>query len=262
MSTDISLVCQFNLEYRNGLIPHLIECMEQLFSSFDLNIKKIFTSFGETVRSPGYNKFKSFINPEHFYTISFQSDYNDRNFEPETRLYTRINNSPAKGTEYVLPEPLVKFTVVINDAALLKNAENTYKKIILVLSGIPQIRMVGYSFQLPNSYGAVSFSAGILRKPGMSPALKALARWYNDSNTKRSVLGLYNCFTNLTPNQHNILINLFGQENINTVNGVIFFKNGSMTKFDLNDYFSSVEYCRLCDKLKPEFCFLKMDGVG
>ncbi len=261
MPTDISLVCQFNLKCRNGLIPHLVECVEELFSSFNYNIKKIFTSFGETVRSPGYNKFKSFINPDHFYTISFQSDYNSRDFEPETRLYIRIDNSPTKGSEYVLPEPLVKFTVVINDLKLLESAEKTYKTLLLALSNIPQLEMVGYSFQLPNSYGAVSFSVGILRKPDMSPSLQALARWYNDSNTKRSVLGLYNCFTGLTKEQYDALKKTFGQENIDTVNGVILLKNVSMTAFDINSYFSSSEYCRLCDRLKNEFSFLRMDCV-
>lgn len=257
MLNDTSLICQFNLNHCNGLISHLIECAEELFSLFNYKPKKIYTSFDRKVWSPGYKKFKSFANPDYFYSISFQSDYNSCDFEPETHIYMCINNSRTKGSEYILPEALVKFTVVINDAELLKNTENTYKDILLSLSEIPQVKMTGYSFRLPNRYGAVSFSRGILRKSNMSHSLQKLAGWYNESNTERSVIGLFNCFTGLTEKQNSVLKSLFGQENVEIVNGITLFKNESMNVFDFDNYFTSVEYNRLCDKLESEFCFLR-----
>lgn len=254
MLNDTSLICQFNLEHRNDLIPQLIECVEELFSLFHYKIKKIYTASEEKVRSPGYKNFKSFINPAYFRTISFQSDYNRCDFEPETHMYIQINNSRTKGTQYVLPESLVKFTVVLNDAERLKNIENTYKDILLTLSKIPQVKMTGYSFQLPNRYGAVSFSLGILRKQNMCRSLQNLARWYRDSNTERSVIGFFNCFTGLTKEQNDVLKNLFGQENVEIINSITFFKNESVKNAsDVETYFTSAEYERLCDKLEPVF---------
>lgn len=257
MLNDVSLICQFNLSHWNGLVSHLIACTEEIFSLFDYKIKKIFTSFDRKVWSPGYKKFKLFTNPDYFYSISFQSDYNSCDFEPQTHLYVRIDNSRTKGSEYIFPEPLVKFTVVINDAELLKNAEKTYKGILLLLSKISRIKLTSYSFRLPNSYGAVSFSQGILRKPDMSDSLKYLARGYNGSDIERDLIGLFNCFTDLTKRQSDVLKKLFGEENVEVLNDITFFKNESINALGLDDYYTSAEYCQLCDKLETEFCFVR-----
>lgn len=256
MFNDTSLICQFNLRSRDGLTNDLIECSEALFAEFNYKIRKIYTSTCEKVLSPSYKKFKSFINPDYFYSIRFQSDYNSKDFEPQTHLYTNIDNFGVKGTEYTLPEPLVKFSVVINDAELLKNPGNIYKDILSVLSKIPQIEMAGYSFLLPNSYGAISFSLGILRKMDMPPSLKNLARWYSDSNCQKSVIGLFNCFTGMTKNQAAILIDLFGKQNVEAINGITFFKNEAMNSSDIESYYTSAEYNKLCDEAGSEFCFL------
>lgn len=261
MLNDTSLICQFNLAYCNELTNYLVKCTEILFDQFNHKIKKIHTSSAEKVYSPSYKKFKSFTNPGYFYTISFQSDYNREDFEPQTHIYSHINNFWVKGTEYVLPEPLVKFTIVINDAELLKNADSIYKDILSVLSEIPRVNAAGYAFLLPNTYGAVSFSDGILRKLNMSDSLQNLARWYRDSNMKKGVIGLFNCLTPTSKKQIILLKDIFGKHNVETINGITFFRNEQMSSYDIEDYFISVEYNRLCDKLKSEFCFLRTDYI-
>lgn len=259
MLNDTSLICQFNLNHYNGLTPHLVECAEELFSLFNYKIKKIHTSSAEKVYSPSYKKFKSFANPGYFYTISFQSDYNREDFEPQTHIYSHINNFWVKGTEYALPEPLVKFTIVINDAELLKNADSIYKDILSALSEIPQVNAAGHAFLLPNTYGAVSFSHGILRKLNMPDSLQNLARWYRDSNVKKGVIGLFNCLTPTSKKQIILLKDIFGEHNVETINGITFFRNEQMSLYDIENYFISMEYNRLCDKLESEFCFLRAD---
>lgn len=262
MLSDTSLVCQFNLEQCNDLITHLAECVEELFSLFHYKVKKAYTSSGEKVWSPGYKKFKSFENPDYFDTIRFQSDYNSNDFEPQTNIYMCIDNSWTKGTPYVLPKPLVKFTVVVNDSELLINSGNVYRGILLSLSNIPQVKLTGYSFQIPSVYGPVSLSFGILRKPNMPHSLQNLARWYRESDTKRSTIGLFNCFTKLSEQQICILNNLFGKENVQTKNGITCFKNGFMNTSNLDYYFASEEYNGLCKKLESDFCFLRNDYIG
>lgn len=156
----------------------------------------------------------------------------------------------------MFPIPIVKFTIVVNDVELLNNVENIYKDILSVLSEIPQVNIVGYSFLLPNNYGAVSFSAGILRKPNMSQSLQNLARWYSDSSTKKSVIGLFNCLTAVSKRDILLLKGVFGQQNVETINGITFFRNELMSSFDIENYFISADYKKLCDKLDLELCFL------
>ncbi len=252
INTDISLICQFKLMYYDGLISALSQCMEDLFDVFNLKIKRIHVSTDIKGWTPSYKYYQTFINLDYFYKIAFQSDFNKSDFEPRTRLYTKIDNWGVKGTQFVKPTELVKFTVVVSDPMLLEDMYVTYKSIISALSKIAVTNLTGYSFLFPNDYGPISFSSGILRKLNMPDSLVNLAQWYNSDFSKLTI-GLYNCLSIVSNEQLSFLHNTFGEKNVETVRGVTIFKNESLNKLYFDDYFISSEYNCLCDEFEKYF---------
>lgn len=254
---DYSMICQFALAARDNLTERLIKAAESIFAAIGCIVKKIYASSGEKSRSYGRNEFKRLVNYDYFYSIEFRSDFDREDFEPQTQLYTNIDNSAVRGNPYVKPKSLVKFTVVVREE-LLNNTDQAFAKIISTLSEISDVLLSGQAFLLPNSYGAVSFSHGIARKINMPEPLQNLLVWERESDVKKGFVGLFNCFSGLTKNQTELLESLFGKENVKTAGRLTWFRNEDMNTLDIGDYFMSEKYDKLCGELEASLPFERL----
>lgn len=172
-SNDESLICQFNMNYYHDLPRYLAFQSEKYFITLDMN-KNILGKKKKKLWAPPYKRYKVLLESDEFLNLDFQSDFNRKDFEPQTRLDIDVN------TRYINSLGVIKYSIIINDKQLLSNIWNTYKMLIEIISKIKNISISGYSFLLPNYYGAVSFCAsGILCKMNMPCSLNNLASWYS-----------------------------------------------------------------------------------
>lgn len=258
---DYSMICRFALTARDNLTERLIKAAESVFAAMGCNVKKIYASSGEKSRSYGRNEFKRFVNYDYFYSIEFRSDFDRADFEPQTRLYTNIDNSYVRGNPYVKPKPLVKFTVVVRDE-LLSSKNETFEKIASALSEMSDVPLSGQAFLLPNRFGTVSFSHGIARKINMPEPLQCLLAWERGYDVKKGFVGLFNCFSGLAKKQVELLERLFGKENVKTAGGLAWFVNGDMDTLDIGGYFMSEKYDKLCGELSASLPFERLQSFS
>ena len=255
INTDnASLISQFNIKNDWTSIMDIIDVIENIFREFGYLIKKFYYSKNHKVYSPSYNKFKCINNydTDVISGMSFQSDFNKKDFEPNTRLDIEVN------MRYINSKNIVKISVVINDNFLLNDIYSTYKKIIVTLSENSDLFLSGYSFLLPNYYGAVSFSSGILRKLNMPCALKNLAGWYANSDLINSTICLMNCFSDLSDDQNQCLVDIFGKDNVFRINNVTAFINPFAENIDIADYIISDNYNEICNMLEQKLPFKRL----
>ena len=250
-SSEVSLVCQFNFKYDNNELDLiLISSIEVLFSIFNFTIKKIcLSSIHGKIYRISHKKLNSILNDlnNEFKYINFRSDYNSGDFEPNTRFYVQLNK--FKG--------LLKVSVIIKEQHLFDNDFDMYKTIVEELSKSNSYSFTGYSFYIPNYYGPVSFSFGILRRTKMPKDMLNLAQWYTKSNLIKSTIGYLNCFSNLSEYQIQFLIDTFGSDNVSRINNATIFRCNKAFLSDDASYFDSVEYAELCDKFEQELPFVR-----
>ena len=253
-SENTSLICQFNIRDNGISIVDIMDAAENIFQKFGYSIKRFYYSKNRKAYSPSYNKFKkSGINDADLIRgMSFQSDFNREDFEPNTRLDIEVN------MRYAHSKNIVKISVVINDNSLLNDICSTYKDIIISLSEKNILFLSGYSFLISNYYGAVSFSGGILRKFNMPCALLNLANWYGDSDLINSTIGLMNCFSDLTEEQDECLIDIFGKENVFKINNITAFANSFAENMKIADYIVSDNYNEVCKTLEQKLPFKRL----
>lgn len=253
-NSDNSLICLFNISSTNASIVELVNIIELIFEKYEYPIKKIYYSECRKTRvlSPKkINQFKETVLPG-VDSISFQSDFNKTDFEPNTRLYVYLNN------RYIESGQIIKLGIVINNGIEQDELLNNYKMITECLSNINNIKLSGYSFLFPNYYGAVSFSCGIIRKPDMPCTLNNLSGWYGGTDLYNNVLGLMNCFSNLSESQINILLSVFGKENVCTLNNLTITYNHHIRNMDISDYINSENYNSICNILENGIPFKRM----
>lgn len=180
--------------------------------------------------------------------LSFRSDFNSKDFEPNTRLDIEVN------MRYIHSNNVAKLSVVINDNFFIDAIFNVYKRIIAVFADNSyQLTLSGYSFLLPNYYGAASFSSGILRKFNMPCSLENLASWYSSADLVNGTLGLLNCFSDLSVEQNKYLFNIFGEENVYVTNNITAVYNVAAESESIADYIESDDYNCKCLKLEKSF---------
>lgn len=257
-SNDVSLVCRFNVDANSLPLLSITSIIESVFQEFGFEIKKFYYSNSRNVYTPRYAKFKTVYRDDmsSIETMSYQSDFDRKDFEPHTRLDVDINML------HIESRGIIKINVVINDHELLKNVFNTYKRIVTCICSKTAIRLSGYSFLLPNNYGAISFSSGILRKMNMPCALKNLARWYPDADVINSTICLVNCFSNLTEYQNQCLTDIFGESNVYQINNVTVIYNSFAENMNISDYIVSNNYNELCDAMEELLPFKRLDYCG
>lgn len=248
-SYDESLICQFNISYHNDLPRYLALQSEKLFSNFGYEIKKIYWAKEKKLWTPCYKRYKALLESDEFLNLDFQSDFNSKDFEPQTRLFVDID------TRYINSFSLIKYSIVINDRQILNNIWDTYKTLIEIISEIKNIRISGYSFGISNYYGAVSFASGILRKINIPCSLKNLAAWYTDADLINSTICLMNCFSDLTEYQNQCLIDVFGKDNVFKSNNVTAFINPYAENMNIADYIVSDNYNEICKTLEEKLPF-------
>lgn len=254
IADNVSLICQFNIDNGSTSIVNLINFAENLFLEFGYLVKKFYYSKEHKVFSPKYNKFKlTSMDCNYISGISFQSDFNNKDFEPNARLDIEIN------MRYIDSGNIVKLSVVINDNVLLDDIFNTYKTIIAVLAkNNNKLSLSGYSFLLPNYYGAVSFASGILRKMNMPCSLKNLASWYVSADLVNSTIGLMNCFSDLSEYQDQCLIDIFGKDNVFSINNVTALINPYAKNMNIADYIVSDNYNLICKELECKLPYKRL----
>ncbi len=250
----MSLICQFNIKYIPGIVNYIVTKMEEMFSCFGYDIKKIWLSTKAKILSPNYKKFKSLLDIEmfQFEDLSFQSDFNSHDFEPNARCYTYLNN------RYIHSKSIIKLSVIINDKNIIIDFFDVYKKMICILSENSECYLSGYSFLISNYYGAVSFATGILRRMNMSRSLKNLAGWYSSSDIENGTICLLNCFSNLNESQNHYLENVFGEENFFKSNGISAFYNRFAEGVDISDYLISSNYNLICNSIEERVPFKRL----
>lgn len=258
---DFSMICQFALSAREDLTGELIASTESFFAAMGCGFRKIYASAEEKSRSYGRHEFKRMVNYDYFCLIDFRSDFNSADFEPQTRLYANIDNSLVRGTPYIKPKPLVKYTLVVREE-LLENADDVFAKIVSLLSEIPSVSISGHAFLVRNSFGAVTFSHGIATKINMPNALQNLLNWRWEFDLESGFLGLFNCFSGLTKKQIGLLKTMFGKENVGTVGRLAWFKNEDMNTLEIGDYFTSERYRKLCGALEEELSFKQLEFIA
>lgn len=247
---NTSMICQFNIDNNSITDNDLINTIEATFHKFEYPIRKFYYSQNHKVYSPNYSKFKlSNTNFESIVGLSFQSDFNSKDFEPNARLDIEVN------FRYIASKNIVKLSIVIDDKILLDDICTTYKKIITILSENNNLSISGYSFLLNNYYGAVSFSSGILRRLNMPCSLKNLAAWYSSADLINSTIGLMNCFSNLTEYQNQCLIDIFGKDNVFRLNNVTAFINPFAENMNIADYIISDNYNEICKMMEEKLPF-------
>ena len=251
---DMSYMCLFNIRSDSITVTDLVDCVENIFLELNYPIKKTFYSKNNRVYSPKSSIIKCIENAQlsNFLGLSFQSDYNKEDFEPNTRLYVDIN------LRYVNSKNTIKISIVVNDKKYLYELLNTYKLITKMLINNRRIILSGYSFLIPNLYNPVSFSIGILRKPDIPISLKNLASWYSSSDFINSTVGLVNCISNLTDLQNQYLKLVFGEDNVFIENRVTVFYNQLLNRMRTVDYLSSSNYNEICDKIEVEIPFKRL----
>lgn len=248
-SNDESLICQFNMNYYHDLPRYLAFQSEKIFYNFGYEIKKIYWAKEKKLWAPPYKRYKVLLESDEFLNLDFQSDFNRKDFEPQTRLDIDVN------TRYINSLGVIKYSIIINDKQLLSNIWNTYKMLIEIISKIKNISISGYSFLLPNYYGAVSFASGILRKMNMPCSLNNLASWYSSSDLVNSTIGLINCFSDLTEYQNQFLMNIFGKDNVIKFSNITIFYNSYAENLNIADYIVSDNYNEICNMLKQKLPF-------
>lgn len=248
-----SLICQFNITYYDDLPRYLAVQSEKIFSKFGYEIKKICWMTEKKLWTPYYKRYKVLLESEDFLNLNFQSDFNRKDFEPQTRLYVDVN------TRYINSLGVIKYSIVINDKHLLSELKNTCQTLTSIISENKNICMSGYSFFLPNYYGAVSFSSGILRKFNMPCSLKNLASWYSSADLVNGTLGLLNCFSDLSVEQNKYLFNIFGEKNVYVTNNITAVYNVAAESKSIADYIESDDYNCKCLKLEKKLPFKKLN---
>ena len=179
--------------------------------------------------------------------IDFMSDYNARNFEPDARLYIQIFNHIK--TKLLL--------VVIKDQALFNNIIDVYESIVDAILMPNYNNVSGYSFYVPNYYCPISLAAGILRSFNMPKDLTNLAKWFVSPDCTKSTIGIYNCISNLSEKQIQVLGRVFGTNNVWLMkNAAIFVYSKAILDSEYN-YFTSEEYLDICSKLEYELPFVR-----
>ena len=248
-SHDESLICQFNMSYYHDLPRCLAFQSEKIFLNFGYEIKKIYWTKEKKLWTPPYKRYKVLLESDEFLNLDFQSDFNRKDFEPQTRLYVDVN------TRCINSLGVIKYSIIINDKQLLSNIGDTYKTLIEIISEIKNISISGYSFLISNYYGAVSFASGILRKMNMPCSLKNLASWYVGADLINSTIGLMNCFSDLTEYQNQCLMNIFGKDNVFNFNNITAFINPYAENMNIADYIVSDNYNEICKMLEQKLPF-------
>lgn len=249
IADDVSLICQFNISYYQDLPRCLAFQSEKVFLKFGYEIKKIYWAKEKKLWTPPYKRYKALLESDEFLSLDLQSDFNRKDFEPKTRLYIDIS------TRYIDTLGVIKYSIIINDKRLLSDIWGTYKKLIEIISEIKNISISGYSFLLPNYYGAVSFASGILRKMNMPCSLNNLASWYSGSDLVNGTIGLSNCFSDLTEYQDQCLMNIFGKDNVVKLNNITAFYDTYAEDLSIADHIVSDNYNEICNVLEQDLPF-------
>lgn len=257
----MTLICRFNLRFYEDMTARLVECTEKIFSAFGYEFKKIFTYTADKTRAPYLKEFRSYTNLDYFHSITFQSDAVRSSIESNIRMYADINNRGVRGSEYRKPDGIVRYCLVISDNKVLETPDTAYKTILCALSEIPAPNIIGYSFQLPDSFSPIPFAVGIFPKINMCDGLKNLVKWYDNSDLEKSIVGLHNCFSNVSLKRLSVLKRLFGSDNVEQIGTLTYFKNEAMNSADYSVYFTSDEYNALCSELEAVFPFIKAEYI-